>query len=231
VARKRLVLFDIDGTLLSAGGASARSISRAMQEVYGDFAHPANFEYAGKTDPQICTEVMASNGWHVAEIERHFDVVFERYVRYLSEALPQSPTARIFPGVRSLLERLAGNPDVCVGLLTGNIEATAWIKLRHFSLDHFFQVGAFGSDAKSRYALPPVAVERATRLVTHSWIGKEVVIVGDTHHDILCGRDYGVKAIAVATGIYDRAFLQQHEPDYLFDDLSHVDHVHEAILA
>ena len=227
---RRLVLFDIDGTLLTAAGAGRTAVARAMEEVYGPVGSLADHPFGGKTDPQIAFEVLGPLGWSMAAIEAGLPTMFERYLTYLEEELPRSPRARLMPGVHPLLDRLAERPEVTLGLLTGNLARGAAIKLAHFGLEGRFSFGAFGSDDGDRHRLPAIAVARAEAQSGHRHQGKEIVIIGDTEHDIACGRALGVLALAVATGPFGVKALEAHGPDHVFADLSDTDAVLRAIL-
>lgn len=228
---RRLVLFDIDGTLLTAGGAGRRAIGRAIEEVFGSLErHVSATSFAGKTDPQICREVLRQAGLAGATIEGQMPRLFDLYLGYLAEALPHSSSCRVLPGVVPLLEALVATQHVCLGLLTGNIERGAAIKLGHFGLADYFAVGAYGSDHADRHQLPAIAVERALARDGHRHTGKQIVIIGDTEHDIACGRSVGARAIAVATGSFGADALRPHAPDHLFTDLSDTAGVLAAIL-
>jgi phosphoglycolate phosphatase-like HAD superfamily hydrolase len=228
---RRLVLFDIDGTLLTAAGAGRRAYERAMEAVYGPVGSLANHPFGGKTDPQIAHEVLRPLGFAPERINAGLDEMLDLYLGHLGDAMPTHPGVRLMPGVEPLLARLRAEPGVTLGLLTGNVAGGAKLKLDHFGLFHHFRFGAFGSDSGIRKELPAIAVARAEALVGHRHAGKEIVIIGDTEHDIACGRELGVKAIAVATGPYAAAHLAAHGPDHLFDDLSPTDDVVAAILS
>ena len=226
---RRLVLFDIDGTLLTAAGAGREAYARAMEAVYGPVGSLAKHPFAGKTDPQIAHEVLRPLGWAPEAIDAGLDAMFAAYLGHLADGLPRTPQARLMPGVEPLLTALVGRPGVTVGLLTGNLEAGARIKLAHFGLAHHFVLGAYGSDHGDRRALPAIAVQRAEAVVGHRHVGKEVVIIGDTEHDVACGRSLGVRAIAVATGPYGVDELARHAPDHVFQDLGDTEAVVRAI--
>jgi phosphoglycolate phosphatase-like HAD superfamily hydrolase len=216
---RRLVLFDIDGTLLWAGGASRRAFGAALREVFGTAGSVADWDYSGKTDPQIVRELMRGAGIADAEILRRRPLALETYRERLAESL-RPEDVREKPGVRALLEALAGEPRVTLGLLTGNLEPTARLKLAPLDANRFFAFGAFGSDHEDRYRLPGIALERAREAVGISFAGPEVVITGDSVHDVLCGRDLGVRAVAVATGRTSAERLAGVRPDALLADFS-----------
>ena len=231
MSTQRLVLFDIDGTLLSAAGAGRTAIRRALDEVVGTVVSAETWSFAGKTDPQIVRELLGLHGLGPEAIEELLPQVLERYLRYLPEAMKAEPRMHLKPGVEAILAELAGHPDVVVALLTGNVEAGARLKLSTFGLWERFAFGAYGCDHHDRPELPAIAVRRAEALTGRRFTGKEIVIIGDTEHDIRCGASLGVKAIAVATGPFPVATLALHRPDHLFADLADTPKVLDAILA
>jgi phosphoglycolate phosphatase len=214
---RRLVLFDIDGTLLSAGGVSARSFEAALREVFGTVGKVTGFEYSGKTDPQIVRELMQGAGISDADIERLRPLALERYRQRLAESLrPDDVVAK--PGIPALLAALGSDARVTLGLLTGNLEPTARLKLAPLDANRFFPFGAFGSDHEDRYRLPAIALQRARQAVGITFGGGEVVIVGDSIHDVQCGRGLGARAVAVATGKTPPSRLAEARPDVLLPD-------------
>ncbi len=227
---KRLVLFDIDGTLLSAGGISARCLGEALLEVFGTKGPIEGYDYSGKTDPQIVRELMRGAGRSDAEVERKRPQALARYAERLRLAL-RPEHVRSKPGVIALLAALARDARVSLGLLTGNLEACARVKLAPLAVNGRFRFGAYGSDHEDRYLLPPVAVARAREATGLSFVGGEIVVVGDSIHDVLCGRSLGVRAVAVATGRTDLASLRAHAPSAALEDLSDTAQALAAILA
>lgn len=214
-----LVLFDIDGTLVSAGGISARTFGEALREAFGTAGDADGFDYSGKTDPQIVRELMRGAGFTDEEIEARRPRALEDYTERLASAIrPEHVVPK--PGVGSLLEALDREADVTLALLTGNLEPTARLKLEPIGANRYFPFGAFGSDDEDRYQLPRVALERARAEVEITFEGPDVVIVGDSIHDVLCGRDLGVRAVAVATGRTSKQRLAAAGPDALLPDFS-----------
>jgi phosphoglycolate phosphatase-like HAD superfamily hydrolase len=227
---KRLVLFDIDGTLLSAGGAGARALRDALIEIYGETGPIGAYNMGGRTDPQIVRELMTATGKTVDEIEPHFDRLWKAYLRNLVEEVARTQIHAL-PGVPALLDRVeAGGDPTVLGLLTGNVVDGARMKVDAAGLDFGrFRVGAYGSDHGERPELPAVATRRARELTGVDYAGKEIVIIGDTPFDIACGEHLGVRTIAVATGTHPAEELARCGPDYLFDDLTDTDAVWRAI--
>lgn len=227
---KRLVLFDIDGTLLSARGAGARALRGALVDVFGQPGPIGAYSMGGRTDPQIVRELMTAVGITVEEIEPRLDDVWALYLRNLREEIGRT-RVQALPGVPALLDRVeAGGEPTVLGLLTGNVLEGARMKVDAAGLAFDrFRVGAYGSDHWQRPELPAVAAARARELMGVDYAGKEIVIIGDTPFDIACGEHLGVRTIAVATGTHPAEELATCRPDYLFDDLSDVDAVWRAI--
>lgn len=225
---RRLALFDIDGTLLSAVGAGKRALGRALLEIYGTAGPIEHWDFGGKTDPQICHELMTEAGLATEEIQAKLDRVLACYIDYLTQELRD---VVVYPGVYEVLDALQEVPNVTLGILTGNVSQGAELKLKAIGVSQYFLLGAFGSDSALRSDLVDVALERAFQEVGYRFTSKEIAIIGDTPHDIRCGRHRGVKAIAVATGPYSSEELSLHDPDYLFGDFSQPEQVVAAILA
>ena len=228
----KLVLFDIDGTLLWTDGAGRRSMERALTEVFGVTGDPA-YRYDGKTDQQIAREQMRAAGVDEETISARMDEVLDRYVEALEEELERTPdAARLCTGVPELLDALEAREDATLGLLTGNIERGARRKLRAVGLDfERFRVNAFGCDHAERPQLPGIAQRRALDVMGVEMQGDRIVIIGDTPADIECGRAIGVRAIGVATGRYGVEELASHAPAAVFPTLQDTRAVVDAILA
>jgi phosphoglycolate phosphatase-like HAD superfamily hydrolase len=224
-----LVLFDIDGTLLSAGRAARESVLAALADVYGwKAANGHSHDFSGKTDPQIVRELVEADVGR-EKCEELLERALEKYLDEFSLRL--SPEAVVpKPGAAALLGRLAALPGVTLGLLTGNLERGARMKLDPPGFNPHFPFGAFGSDSEDRYRLPSIALERARAFSGRDFSGKRIVIVGDSVHDVLCGRPLGVRAVAVATGPTPAAWLAAQEPDALLESFSDVEAALEAIL-
>ena len=214
---RRLVLFDVDGTLLSAGGISGRAMTRAFVAVFGTAGDHPSYDFSGKTDPQIVRDLMRSAGVTDDVIDARMDLTLATYRGLLQVSLrPEHVEAK--PGVPAIVAALGADRRVTLALLTGNLEPCARAKIEPLGLNPHFPFGAYGSDHESRYELPAVAVARALERTGTSFAGKEVVIVGDSIHDVLCGRSLGVRAVAVATGRTHRERLAAEQPDALLDD-------------
>jgi phosphoglycolate phosphatase len=226
----RLVLFDVDGTLLTSAGVATHIFGECLAEVAGRTIPTEGYSMAGKTDPQIVRELLERGGYSPPAIEGAVSQVLDRYLARFGPALAASPRPRLFPGVRELLGALAARPAILLGLLTGNVERGAALKLARFGLESHFRLGAYGSDSPRRRELVEVAVGRAHALIGRRFAGRDVVIVGDTPLDIDCGRAAGAMTVAVATGPYSMDDLASHAPDALFADFSAVEPVLAAIV-
>ena len=227
----KLVLFDIDQTLLTPDGAGAAAMLNTLRDFYGVETVPAGYYMAGKIDTQIVMELLEHAGMDVAEAQARLPEYWALYAVELERLLPQHQV-RALDGAHHLLDALEKRKDVIVGLLTGNLDATAALKLRAVGLDPArFRVAAYGNEAQARSDLPPIAVSRAEALVGHKFRGKDIVIVGDTPMDIACGESLGVRTIGVATGRYSVAELRAAGADAVFPTLSDTAAVVAAILA
>ena len=216
----RLFLFDIDGTLLTARGVGRAAFKQALEGTYGTAGALDAYDLRGKTDPRIVWDVLTAAGIPGEAIEARLRDCFEAYVRELETLLGDGSAVQLMPGIRDLVGALSAHPDAIVGLLTGNIEAGARLKLRPTRLLPHFRVGAYGSDHIDRRRLPPIARERAARLVGRDIDDERVTIIGDTPHDVDCARACGAIAVAVATGQYPADELRACAPDLLFHDFS-----------
>jgi phosphoglycolate phosphatase-like HAD superfamily hydrolase len=225
----RLVLFDIDGTLISSKGVGRRAIARALRQVYGTCGGLEAYDLRGRTDLRIVTDVLAAAGVSAAAIESGLETCFAVYARELGELIGTGECVQLLPGMEAVIRGLRTRDDVVLGLLTGNIAAGAELKLRPTGLWPCFRVGAFGSDHIDRRQLPAVARARLAQDMGRDVPFARTTIIGDTPHDIDCARACGAVAVAVATGFYSRAELAVHGPDLLFDDFSDAEGVVAAL--
>ena len=215
----KLILFDVDGTLLLTGGAGSRAMTRAFAEV---FFVPKAFDgipMAGRTDPLIVLDALARAGLRsdAAQLS-HFRAQYR--ANLVEELKVPHPHKRLMPGVRALLDALRQREDVVLALLTGNYSDTAKLKLDHFGLWDFFSVGAFGDDATDRNQLVPVAVARAMAAGAPPFHQRNVLVVGDTPLDVACALAAGARPIGVATGGCAAEVLRKSGAEAVLEDLS-----------
>jgi phosphoglycolate phosphatase len=227
----RLVLFDIDGTLLWSDGAGRRAMEGALTHVFGSPGDPG-YRYDGKTDVQIARELMRLEGHDDDAIDARREAVLAGYLERLRAELGGTEhRVQLLPGVPALLDALEPRPDVVLGLLTGNVAEGAEAKLRAAGIDFGrFRVNAFGSDHEHRPSLPAVAQRRARERLGVDFEGTSIVVVGDTPADIECARSVRARTVAVATGRYSVEELAAHAPSAVLPDLSDTDAAVRAIL-
>ncbi|HVY70691.1 MAG TPA: HAD family hydrolase [Verrucomicrobiae bacterium] len=217
----RLVLFDIDGTMIRTGGAGVKAFARTFASVFGVERATENMKFAGRTDSSLVREFFREH--RVPESEENFARFYETYVFWLDHFLHHN-RGDACPGVAAIigkLQRLSEPP--LLGLLTGNIRLGAEIKLRHYGLWDSFETGAFGDEHESRNQLAAIAHQRGCHRLNHSLAGDEVLVIGDTPLDIECGRSIGAKVLAVATGGATLNELAAHRPDWAVEHLELVD--------
>ena len=218
---KRLLLFDIDGTLLSTEGAARRAFHRALLDVYGTAGPIDAHSFGGKTDPQIARELLRAAGWGDQEIDARLPTFWRTYLGELEREIQATEhRTAVYPGVRDLLRALSVDANVVMALLTGNVERGAHLKLSSAGLRDYFAFGVFGSDCEQRAGLPPIAVERARGVTGRTFAGTDIVVIGDTPNDIRCGEALGVYTVGVATGSHDRTELEAEGANVVFDDFS-----------
>jgi phosphoglycolate phosphatase len=219
---KRLLLWDIDATLITSAGAGDKSLRRVIAQRYGVEDDLRDIEIAGRTDRAIARSILTKYG--VPPSDENANAFLDEYLEGLGDLLPQLE-GRVLPGVREILDRLHANPNRILALLTGNLRRGAQLKLERYGLWDFFEFGAFADDHHDRNELGAFARTRAKEKHGQEFDAASIDVIGDTGHDIACGKIFGARTIAVATGSWTREQLAAHEPDFLLDDLSQVDEV------
>jgi phosphoglycolate phosphatase-like HAD superfamily hydrolase len=214
----RLVLFDIDGTLLTCGPQVRPLFAESLVEVFGTAGDIDGYDFSGRTDPGIVRDLITAAGVPAGEVAAGMPRMRELYLARLEGALDRRGM-RLLPGVLELLERLAARKDVVVALLTGNWKPGAEIKLSRFDLNRFFRFGAFGCDGIERAELPPVAWERAERETGRRFLPEETLIIGDSLQDVSCAQAHDIRVLAVATGRTPAAALREAGADWVVADL------------
>lgn len=216
----KLILFDIDGTLLYTGGSGRIAFEKAFEELYGVKDVWQDLVPDGKTDPVIIEEIV-SRALGRSLTEREEKVLADRYHKHFEIEIQNPPRFEVLPGVPELLEILSRRPDVMLGIVTGNFEQAAWAKLRRAALHSFFRFGGFASDHGNRAELTRIGIERGRKLLgDHS--GKvQIFVIGDTPHDVRAGKSSGAAVIGVATGRTGvQEFYEKHKADYALENLS-----------
>lgn len=223
---KKIIFFDIDGTLLVSGGAGQQAMKGALVEEFRVSMPFDGVLTAGRTDFGIVTEIFDRYGINHSDQER------QRFRRAYLDRLPeclQQLSGEVLPGVHALLDQLSRRSDVKLALLTGNYSRGAWIKLQHFQLDHYFDFGGFGDIHADRNSVAESAHATAESELSRSIPGEQCCVVGDTPADIACARAIGASVVAVATGAYETPELATHAPDHLFADFNDTNAVVSAI--
>lgn len=215
---KKLLLWDIDGTLVLTGKAGEYALDCALERTFGIKGSIEQVDYRGRTDRRIGDMMMELHGIEMSPQNQHD--FMENYLVALEEELPRR-SGQVLPGILEILEESRRRPDCVNALLTGNLERGAKLKLSHYNVWHFFEFGAYADDSSDRNKLSPVALKRALEKTGEDFAPDRVFVIGDTPHDVACARVIGAKAIAVATGGYSRAELEACQPDAVFDDLAH----------
>lgn len=219
----RLVLFDVDGTLLDAGGSGRWAMTKAFERVFGlpdaePFTRQVRFD--GMTDPAILRAIAGHAAVSESDLERGRGRLEIEFLSLLERRLEETPGRRALPGVVDLLDRLAGVNGACVGLATGNIEKGARLKLASVGLSDYFEMGGFGDDAPDRAGIGRVARERFEKRLDRSIDSEEVLLVGDSPEDIRAARANGFRVLAVGTGWVEHSALHEAEPDLFVEDLA-----------
>ncbi|ACF14102.1 Haloacid dehalogenase domain protein hydrolase [Chloroherpeton thalassium ATCC 35110] len=227
---RKLVLFDIDGTLVKVEGISRNALIEALRKVYGSEGSAATYSFAGKMDGVIIYEVMRESGLLDNHIQARFEDVKQTYIDIFKQCAEQNHV-QLLDGVVALLDELAAHSDVVLGLLTGNFEDSGRHKLALSGINHYFSFGAFAEDGHERIDLPEVAVDRAYHRTGKRFTGKDVVIIGDTEHDVRCAKVLNSKCIAVATGYYSIESLEAGKPDHVVENLRDTTRIKEMILS
>src|SRR6266516_1091624 len=223
---KRLLLFDIDGTLIHSGGAGVHALKLAFTERFGIADDLHDIEIAGMTDSGIVISIMKKH--QIPVTNENVSAFLDSYVHFLSLELPRRE-GKLLPGVLELLKRLKLRPQLVLALLTGNVSRGAQLKLEQYGGWHFFEFGAFADDHQDRNRLGRFARTRAKEKHGCEFAASEIDVIGDTPRDIACGKAFGARTIAVATGTWSHDELAKFQPDFLIDDLSDVDGIIDTL--
>jgi phosphoglycolate phosphatase-like HAD superfamily hydrolase len=203
----KLLLFDIDQTLVNTGGAGLRALDRACQKLF-DIDHAMDgISPHGKTDPAIVREILRVRLENPSPSRREIETILESYLYFLKDEIRLSPAYRVLPGILALLDHLVAHEDALLGLATGNIEMGGRVKLERGGLNRYFDFGGFGSDSEDRTELVRKAAVRAADKSGRSFQPQDVFVIGDTPLDIAAGKNAGFKTVGVATGSYSEEQL------------------------
>mgnify|MGYP002713221448 CR=1 FL=1 len=228
---QKLLLFDIDGTLIRSNGAGRLTLAYALDKLFGTVGPLESYNMSGKTDPRIITDLLTAAGVSPKEIKKQLPAVYELMAEH-GQKIFQEKGMSACVGVPELLMKLTRHEDVLLGLLTGNSQLTAPLKLSAAGIDPLqFKVGAYGSDAMDRNELPTIGMSRASQLTGEQFNGNNTIIIGDTPADILCARAGKATAVAVASGWHAAATLADYRPDHLFENLGETETVLQALLS
>jgi len=221
---KKLILFDIDGTLLLTGGAGKRSVNQVFSKLYGIEEAWQNIVPDGRTDPYLFREVFQQCLGRLPN-SQEVNRIAEVYTQEMEAALPLAENFRLMPGVEELLRVLQEREMALLGLATGNFEVTAYLKLKRAGLRDYFSFGGFDSDFHDRLKLTGRAVENGRQKLGRRTEPEEIFLIGDSIHDIRCGKWLGLTTVAVCTGSTPKEVLQSHRPDFIWDTLTPLDEV------
>jgi phosphoglycolate phosphatase-like HAD superfamily hydrolase len=224
----KLLLFDIDGTLISARGIPKRAMATVLSRRYSKFRYDDMYDFSGRTDPEIIEHLLRYDNREfsdtlIKEILREFCIELEK--EFIDGQQPE-----IHPGVEILIQRLRSTENVFLGLVTGNVSEGARIKLEAADLQLYFPIGGFGDDSKDRNQLPPIAKKRAEFHYNKFFEPDNIWIIGDSVHDIGCAQINGLHCLAVSTGRTSKKDLAAVNPEYLEDDLSDVEKIQEILI-
>jgi len=222
-----LLLFDIDGTLIDGKGTGRRAANRAFKEFFNIDGAFDNMPMMGRTDEYLWRKACKMKGIPIQEYEQKKQLLLKKYYNYLEEELAGCKDAHLHIGVKELIEESAKKHNL--GLLTGNFEKSAKIKVKHFGIDKYFPVGAFADDSEDRNKLPVFAIKRAENFYKKKFNNDEIYIIGDTQFDIECAKKNGLISVAVATGGMSYETLRKWHPDYLFESFAKLDKFLEVI--
>ena len=218
---KKLLLFDIDGTLLLTGGAGKLAFEEAFEELFEIPDSWGDLDPHGKTDPAIFDEVAQRKLGRLLT-PGEFDLLMELYEELFEAYIQRSPRFELMPGVVEILEHLVKDPTVFLALATGNFEGAGHVKLKRGNIDHYFQTGGFGNDAREREKILLAAVAYSEELARKSFAKENIFVIGDTEYDIAAAKKAGLKSIAVLTNGRTRKHFEKDPPDHILQDLTNI---------
>lgn len=224
----QIILFDIDGTLIRSGGAGKQAFEKTIEDAFGKGVADHEVPFSGRTDRAIVGDLFKHCG--IENTANAWQQFFAAYLRHLPDCMT-SHEGHVLPGVKNLLEQLQQRQDIAVGLLTGNSEQGAQIKLKHYGIANYFDFGGYGDDHLDRNLVAQDAVSAARQHLSFSFTQQQVCVIGDTPRDIGCGRAIGARVVAVCTGSHTAGELAAANPDLLLKDLSDHEPLLEVLLS
>ena len=227
-APMKICLFDIDGTLITTGGAGKQAFLQTLQKAFDIEAGDPDVTFAGRTDRGIVTDFFNHLG--ISQNNRNWDRFTDVYLQLLPGCL-ESCAGKVLPGIKSFLEKIDRHPEIKLGLLTGNMAKGASIKLRHYGLEHHFDFGGFGDRHTERDHVARQALQATHQRLGQSVLAEQIFVIGDTPADIRCGRAIGARTVGVCTGKYSAEELKTEEADLVLEDFTVADPLFEKLSA
>ncbi|MGM0606832.1 MAG: HAD family hydrolase [Candidatus Muiribacteriota bacterium] len=215
----KAILFDIDGTLINCNKAGRIAVRKTFLDLYHIDIEKENIDFTGKTDFLIYSLIKKRFGLKISD----YDQIMITYISYLGQTIKETKGFTL-PGVYELIRTLARDSELVLGLLSGNIYDGARIKLDYFDLFDYFPFGIFGNSSHDRNTLADFALRRLKHLYNDDFKGEDIVVVGDTKFDIICGKYIGARTIGVLTGKTSEDVFKEYEADYIIEDLSNPSH-------
>ena len=224
----KLLLFDIDGTLLSAQGAPRKAMSIVLERRYNSFNYDHEYDFSGRTDPQIVEHLLQHDNRPFSDVL--IKQILNEFCIELEKEIYLGKKPVLHPGVRELISSLEQNDDVFLGLVTGNVSTGAQIKLESAGLDNSFSVGGYGDDSKDRNSLPPIAQKRAEMKFRKKFYNNDTWIIGDSIYDIECAKNNDLRCLAVSTGKTSKEKLATAKPEFLVDNFCDLEKIQNILI-
>ncbi len=221
---KKLLLFDIDGTLITGRGVPKKIALDVIRKHFPEFTNGQQVQFNGMTDPLIVQQVLASNNHKIELDDPVINIILDEFLFELKKYVTPDNPPNILPGVQKLMDTCTQDQNIFMGLVTGNMMHGAKIKLKAARLHKYFALGAFGSDHWDRNQLPPIAITRAENYFEQTFTKNDTWIIGDSPKDVECAKANGLQCLAVLTGKVEEEIMQNAEADAIMNDLSNTEH-------
>jgi phosphoglycolate phosphatase len=219
--QKKLLLFDIDGTLLLTGGAGKIALEEAFAEIFGIPDCWKDLDPHGKTDPAIFDEIAIRELGRILSKEEFYRLM-TRYEAIFEDRIRRSPRFELMPGVIPLLEHLSQNDELFLALGTGNFEGAGRMKLARGGIEHYFRTGGFGNHARERHLILLAGIQQSEKIANQKFNKQQTFVIGDTEHDIVAANRVGLRSIAVLTNGRTHEDFRSHSPDHILKDLTDI---------